>query len=79
MNGTVTRIRPRGVEATMDSPVDHVTDVNRFQVYRMDGTNEVIIGTFYPKRIKGPNVVNLNPVDGAEFGVAQMGDLIRSI
>lgn len=80
MNGKVTRLRPRGVEAEMDAPVDTLTADDRFEVYRMNGDAEVLVGTFYPKRSKGPNTINLNRVDGTDASVeAQLDDLVRQI
>jgi hypothetical protein len=80
MNGTVTRLRARGVEATMDEPVDTIVESDRFQVYRLDSNNnEVIVGVGFPKRPRGPNMINLNPIEGTVFDEPLLGDLIRPI
>lgn len=94
MQGTVIRMRPRGVEAQMDSATDALTSDNRFQVYRVVDDNEVILGTFYAKRSRGPNLICLNVLgDGpgapgwsptapspiVTIMVLELGDLVRSI
>jgi hypothetical protein len=94
MQGTVARMRPRGVEALMDSATNALTSDNQFQVYRIEDGNEVILGTFYAKRSKGPNLICLNvlgdspgspgwsptaPSPVVVLMTIQVGDLVRSI
>lgn len=79
MNGTVTRLRPMGIEATMESATDALTGMDLFRVYRMDGDAEVLVGIGFAKRSKGANLINLNAVEGSSLGDAKLGDLVRSI
>lgn len=79
MNGTVVRLRPNGVEANMDSATNSLTDANQFQVYRVVDGNEVIVGTGFAKRSRGPNLICINPLDNTEFNAPQVGDLVRSV
>lgn len=80
MNGTVTRLRPRGVEALMDSDTSNLTEQDQFEVYRVVDGSEVIVGTYFAKRSKGPNQINLNRVDGADAEEDPVvGDLVRSV
>lgn len=79
MNGTVTRLRPMGIEATMESATDSLTNTDHFQVYRMDGDAEVLVGVGFAKRSKGPNLINLNAIEGSSLGDAKIGDLVRPV
>jgi hypothetical protein len=82
MNGTVTRLRPRGVEATMNEATDTLEEGTPFRVYRWTGPNNLILeelGTLTSKRSKGPNLICLNKVDGTTYTEFQIGDLVESI
>ncbi len=80
MNGTVTRLRPRGVEVEMDSSVNELTDQDRFEVYRVVDTGELLIGTYFPKRQRGEKVINLNRVEGTDATHDPVvGDLVRQV
>jgi len=93
MQGTVVRMRPNGVEAQLDSATDSLTDADRFQVYRVVDGTETILGTFYARRSKGPNLICLNVVGDKPgqpgfpptvpvptvLAQIQLGDLVRSI
>jgi len=91
MNGTIVRFRPKGVEAQMDATTDSLTEANKFEVYRNINGVDVVLGTFYAKRSKGPGLICLNVVGDTpgtpEFpanvplilGSVQVGDLVRSV
>lgn len=94
MQGTVIRMRHKGVEALMDGPTDSLTQDNHFQVYHIVDGVETVLGTFYAKRSKGPNLICLNllgdgpgapgfvPSAPRPMGILQtiqVGDLVRSI
>lgn len=80
MNGTVTRLRSRGVEATMDGDVSTILPEDTYQLYRhnSDGT-EFIVGNTFPKRSRGPSLICLNAVDGTTLAEPMLGDLVRKI
>ena len=80
MKGTVTRLRPRGVEALMDEATDALEMGTPFRVYRMDGMVVVELATLYSKRSKGPNLICLNVAEGGADSIDfQVGDLVESI
>ena len=82
MKGTVTRLRPRGVEALMDEATDTLVEGTPFRVYRLEGPLQGLIvelGTLTSKRSKGPNLICLNVADGSESTEFQIGDLVESV
>lgn len=84
MNGTVARLRSRGVEALMDSDTSSIVmkEELRFEVYRVVNGVETVLATMFPKRSKGPNMINLNHTVGTmqnETAGLQVGDLVRSV
>jgi len=80
MNGTVIRIRPRGVEVLVNSIADSLTSENKFEIYRISDSVETILATMCVRRIKDSNTVNLNYLDQTRQDVGiVLGDLVRLI
>jgi hypothetical protein len=86
MRGTVTRLRPRGVEALMDGPTDTLEEGTQFRIYRSVNGQDFEVGTGYSRRSKGPNLICLNATPGrgngedlVQLNDPQIGDLVESI
>lgn len=86
MNGTVVRLRPKGVEAEMDENTDNLTEDDTFEVYRVVDGVETVIGQCYPKRSKGTKLINLNWMTFKDIlpktlppSDALIGDLVRKV
>ena len=86
MNGTVVRLRPRGVEALMDESTDNMPEGTQFRIYRVVNGQDFEVGIGYSKRSKGPNLICINASPGlgngdpgAQFNDPQIGDLVVSV
>ena len=81
MQGTVTHIRNYGVVAAINGEPE-VGDL--FEVYRIHGGTEVVLGSGYVRKKKGEGF-KINPMEnedgsrGAPFIGVQIGDLVRKI
>lgn len=79
MNGTVAVLKRKGFLAVMDGPADTVPIGTRFEVYRVVDGVETIVGTGVSKVFRQPNLLKVNPEDGAELGEPRLGDLVRQL
>lgn len=80
MQGTVIRVRPRGVHAQMDSDTSTIQPTDQFQLYRIVNGVEVNLATLTLRRHRNSNELTLNWVGGVPpAGTVLVGDLIRKL